>query len=88
MAACGLFFLRDPRGESDEVFGGNKALGLADVLPTFTDAADASDQIKWWVKHDAMRSKYALAARDRIMDRTFDNSAKNAARWMEEAGIL
>jgi hypothetical protein len=88
MAACGLFFLRDPRGESDEIFGGNKALGLDDVLPTFTDAADASDQIKWWVKHDAMRGKYALAARDRIIYRTFDNSAKNACRWMEEAGIL
>jgi spore maturation protein CgeB len=88
MAACGLFFLRDPRGESDEVFGGSKALGIPDILPTFTNPGDASDQIKWWVKHDEERRKYALLARDRIIDRTFDVSARNACRWMEEAGIL
>jgi spore maturation protein CgeB len=88
MAACGLFFLRDPRPESDEVFGGNKAMGLPDVLPTFTDAGDASEKIKWWVKHDALRNKYATAARDRIVDRTFENAAKKTCVWMEEAGVL
>jgi hypothetical protein len=88
MAACGLFFLRDPRGESDEVFGGSKQLGLPDVLPTFTDAGDASEQLKWWIKHDTERNKAALRARDCVYNRTFDNAAKKACGWMEEAGIL
>jgi spore maturation protein CgeB len=88
MAACGLFFVRDPRGESDDVFGGNKAMGLPDILPTFKNPGEASDLIKWWVKHDEEREKHALLARDRIADRTFDNAARKACKWMEEAGIL
>jgi hypothetical protein len=88
MAACGLFFLRDPRGESDEVFGGSRQLGLPDVLPTFTDAGDASEQLKWWIKHDEARNKAALRARDCVMNRTFDNAARTACTWMEEAGCL
>jgi spore maturation protein CgeB len=88
MAACGLFFVRDPRGESDEVFGGNPALGLPDVLPTFDSPGDAAEKIKWWVAHDDLRTKRAALARNRIMDRTFDNAARKACTWMEEAGVL
>lgn len=88
MAACGLFFVRDPRGESDEVFGGNPGLGLPDVLPTFSDPGEASELIKWWVAHDELREKWATLAYDRIQDRTFDNAALKACKWMEEAGIL
>ena len=88
MAACGLFFVRDPRGESDEVFGGNPGLGLPNVLPTFSDPGEASELIKWWVAHDELREKWATLAYDRIQDRTFDNAALKACKWMEEAGIL
>jgi spore maturation protein CgeB len=88
MAACGLFFLRDPRPESDEVFGGNPALGIPDVLPTFSGPGDASEKIKWWVAHDSLRNKWAGMARDRIYDRTFSKSAAHVCKWMEEAGIL
>lgn len=88
MAACGLFFIRDPRGESDEVFGGDKGLGLPDVLPTFKDAGEASELIKWWVAHDELRAKWAGLAYDRIQDRTFDAAARKACTWMEEVGIL
>lgn len=88
MAACGLFFIRDPRGESDEVFGGSRQLGLPDVLPTFDNPGDASEKIKWWVEHDELRKKWAGLARDRIVDRTFDSAARKVCKHMEAAGIL
>ena len=88
MAACGLFFLRDHRGESDDVFGGNKALAIPDVLPAFSSPEEASDLLRYWVKNDKLRQRQAQAARERISDRTFDNHAVKVAQWMEEAGIL
>jgi len=79
-AACGLFFLRDPRPESDEVFDG--------ILPEFRSADEASEVLHWYVKHDSIREKYADEAREAIAARTFDNHAKKALTLMEEAGIL
>lgn len=80
MAACGLFFLRDPRPESDEVFDG--------VLPSFASPEEASDLLRFWVKNDAMRGTAAEHAYERIAARTFDNNARRALTLMEEAGIL
>lgn len=88
MAACGLFFVRDPRGESDDVFGGTPALGVPEALPTFDGPDDAAEQIKWWVNNDRQRERHALMAYERVKYRTFDASAKKVALWMEEAGIL
>jgi len=79
-AACGLFFLRDPRPESDEVFG--------HILPAFGSADEASQELRYWVKNDALREYRANQAREAIADRTFDNNAKAALKLMEEAGIL
>lgn len=66
MAACGLFFLRDPRPESDEVLG---------MLPTFATPEDASEQLRWWLGHDSERQALAAKAREAISDRTFVNNA-------------
>lgn len=66
MAACGLFFLRDPRPEGDSVFP---------MLPTFTSPAEASYLIRWWLDHDDARQRAADAAREAIADRTFANHA-------------
>jgi spore maturation protein CgeB len=79
-AACGLFFLRDPRPESDEVFGR--------ILPAFGSADEASQELRYWVKNDALREYRANQAREAIADRTFDNNAKAALKLMEEAAIL
>jgi spore maturation protein CgeB len=76
MAACGLFFLRDPRPESDEVFGG--------ILPVFDGPEDAADQLKWWVRHDAKREEMAKKAQAAIADRTFDNHAKLFMKLLEK----
>jgi spore maturation protein CgeB len=77
LAATGLFFLRDPRGESDEVFG--------DILPSFSSPADASEKLRWWLSRDLYREEAAKRARAAVADRTF---AANARRFLELVGGL
>ena len=79
MAACELFFLRDPRPEGDEIFEG--------ILPTFSGPDEASDLARYWVRHTVQREKRASLARAAIADRTFDNHAAYFMRLAEEAGI-
>lgn len=62
MAACGLFYLRDPRPEGDE---------LLPMLPTFAGPEDAAEQLKWWLAHDTERERAAHQARAAIRPRTF-----------------
>jgi len=75
MAACGLFFARDPRPEGDEVLPS---------LPTFTTPAEAGDLIRWYVNHPAERDKRATAAREAVAERTFTNNAKALLRMIEK----
>lgn len=80
MAACGLFFLRDPRPESDDMFDG--------ILPSFSSPEEASDLLRYWVKHDGFRENAARQARFAVADRTFDANAGKALALMEKEGIL
>jgi hypothetical protein len=77
MAACGLWFTRDPRPESDEVFGS--------VLPSFTSPEEASEQIRWALAHDREREEAAAKARAAIGGRTFEG---NARRFLEMVSRL
>lgn len=70
MAACGLFFLRDPRPESDEILP---------MLPAVTTPGEATEQLRWWLTHPDERADAANAARAAVADRTF---AANAARML------
>jgi spore maturation protein CgeB len=54
LAACGSFFLREPRGEGDDLFP---------MLPTFTTPAEFEAQLRWWLAHPAERAEAAEAAR-------------------------
>jgi hypothetical protein len=74
MAACGLPFVRDPRGEGDEVFP---------MLPTFTCPQEASELVRWWLAHPDARSDAAFKAREAIADRTFVNNAAGVLRMLE-----
>lgn len=74
LAACGLFFLRDPRPEGDEVLH---------MLPTVTSPAEAGEQLRWWLAHDKERDRLAGMARAAIADRTFDNNAAVLMRLLE-----
>ena len=71
LAACGVFFLRDPRGEGDEVL---------DMLPTFSGPGDFGDRLRWWLAHDTERDEAALKARAAVADRTFTAHAGRALR--------
>lgn len=71
LAALGTFFLREARGESDEVLP---------MLPTFDGPQDFTEQLRWWLAHDTAREEAARAARLAVADRTF---SKNAARLLE-----
>jgi spore maturation protein CgeB len=73
MAACGLFFLRDRRGEGDDVLP---------MLPTFTSPEDASDQLRWWLAHPGYREEAARKAREAIADHTFDHHAAKLLRLL------
>ncbi len=66
MAATGLFFVRDPRPEGDEVLH---------MLPTFDGPEDFADKLRWWLAHDAERVEVAQRARAAIADRTFEATA-------------
>jgi hypothetical protein len=73
LAATGLFFLRDPRPEGDEVL---------DMLPTFESPEEASDLLRWWLAHDDQREAAAQKARAAIADRTFENHAATLLRLL------
>jgi hypothetical protein len=68
MAACGLWFARDPRPESDEVFP---------MLPAYSTPGEAGDLVRWALAHPQERADAAAAARRAVASRTFENSARN-----------
>lgn len=67
MAASGLFFLRDPRPEGDEVL---------DMLPRFNSAQEASALLRWYLAHPGERQVLADKAREAVADRTFVQHAR------------
>lgn len=73
MAACGLFFLREPRGEGDQVLP---------MLPRVTGPEDASEKLRWYLGHDEERQRLAGQARDAIADRTFATNATSLLRLL------
>lgn len=75
MAACGSFFLRDPRPEGDALFPS---------LPTFTSPGEASELLRWWLNHPDERADAAAKAREAILDRTFDQAAARLLRLIKE----
>lgn len=80
MAACGLFFLRDPRPESDSVLG--------HILPSFSSPQEASDLLRFWLNQPHRREMAAERAYNAIAARTFSNNARAALGLMEDAGVL
>lgn len=74
LAACGSFFLREPRGEGDELFP---------MLPTFTSADEFESLLRWWLAHPRQRQAAAKAARAAVADRTFANTAAQLLRLVD-----
>lgn len=80
MAACGLFALRDPRGEGDEVLW---------MLPTFDSPGDASEKVRWWLHpdRDTARADAAHGARQAVAGRTFTNHARELMRLLDKQPV-
>src|SRR5262245_14865706 len=78
MAACGLFFLRDPRPEGDRIL---------QSLPTFAGAGDAAQQLRWWLDHPGSAETAAFLARQAIADRTFHNHATKLLRLFDRQPV-
>lgn len=78
MAACQLFFARDPRPESDELFP---------MLPSFTSPEEAADIIRWALRHPGVRAELATKARAAIADRTFTEHAKKLLRLLSRQPV-
>jgi len=74
MAACGLFFLRDPRPESDRVLG---------MLPTFSSPQEAGEKLRWYLSRPALRRELAGAAMQAVADRTFAAHAAQLLRLFD-----
>jgi hypothetical protein len=74
LAAMGVFFLRDPRGEGDAVLP---------MLPTFTDPGDFGERLRWWLPRADARADAGRKARAAIADRTFVNHARQLLRLLE-----
>jgi spore maturation protein CgeB len=73
LAACGTFFLREPRGEGDDVLP---------MLPTFSSPGEFTEQLDWWLTHEDERANAAASARAAISDRTFVNNARQFLTWL------
>ena len=74
LAATGTFFLREPRGEGDELFP---------MLPTFTEVDEFSDLLAWALTHPDECTTAAAAARAAIGARTFKNTAARLLRMVD-----
>ena len=72
LAACGTWFPRQSRGESDALFG--------DILPTFSSPEELGDLLRWGLAHPDETKSAAEAARAAIADRTFDKNARELIR--------
>ncbi len=72
IAACGGFQIcDDSRGELAEVFG--------DSVPTFTNAAELEELVRYYVRSPQARRDLADQARERVKDHTFAQRAQAVA---------
>jgi hypothetical protein len=78
MAACGAFFLRDPRPEGDRVLS---------MLPTFASPDEAGALLRWYLDRPELRRALADAACAAVADRTFTASAMHLLRLLGKQPI-
>lgn len=74
LAACGSFFLREPRPEGDELFP---------MLPTFETPSEFEKQLRWWLDHPVERKTAADEARRAIAGRTFEQTSRSLLRLID-----
>jgi len=75
MAAIGCFYLRDPRGEGDE---------LLPWLPTFTSPGEASELLRYWLARPGEREALARKSMEAVANRTFTENARRLLALLEK----
>lgn len=78
MAACGLFYLTEARGENRAVLP---------MLPTFDSPEDAAEQARWWATHPSHRAKAADQARRAVAFWTFENRARQVLDLIDRLNV-
>lgn len=79
MAACGLPWIRDARGESDDLFP---------FLATFKTPEEAAELLKFYLENPKDARFLGERARKAIENRTFDNHAKILMQEMVKFGLI
>lgn len=79
MAACALPWIRDHRGESDDLFH---------FLPTFGSPEEAADIFHYYMANPLEAKELGRRAREAVRDRTFDNHAAMLMKEMEQFGLI
>jgi hypothetical protein len=54
------------------------------MLPSFAAPGEASEQIRWAVKHPRARDKAAAQAREAVADRTFSSNARRLLKLLDK----
>ncbi|MDP8930464.1 MAG: glycosyltransferase [Actinomycetota bacterium] len=75
LAACGVPFLREHRGEGDELFPHH---------PVFETPEEFGEQLRWLLANDDVRAKLGQQGREAIAERTFTNHAKRLLRLLDK----
>lgn len=75
LAACGAFFLTDPRAELADVFG--------DLVPTFTSPAELSAQLARWRDDPEGRRRISEACREAVQPHSWLARAETVLRELE-----
>jgi spore maturation protein CgeB len=69
LAACGTFFLTEPRGENREILP---------MIPTFRGPEDFEEKLRYYLANEDERAAISQKAREAVADRTFDAAAARA----------
>lgn len=75
LAACGTFYMTEPRGENLEVLP---------FVPKFESPAQFSEEIRWWLDRPHLRDEVAQKARETVAGWTFENRARQLLVWLSK----
>lgn len=75
LAATETFFLREERGEGDQLFP---------MLPTFSEPGEFAEKLRYFLTRAQVRRKAAAEARAAVHDRTFEAHARRMLRLLPD----
>ena len=74
LAACGTFFVTEPRGENLTVFP---------EVPKFTTPGEAAELLRWYLAHDAARERVVRLAGEAVEGFTFERRVAHVLELLD-----